>query len=302
MVRSAQKLFPGPIPPIETPDGLIDEATYRRSDGSFPERDGTNPVERMALHRVVDEMAALTASEVVQIAIWPLRITELARLHDRSSGILYNTLSFANGRPYEPVRKLLVAYLQAVGIARGFPEFAASIDRAALCHLIKAERAERRRGRPLPAPGRRDRLLELPAPEPFDPAESRRTGNSPVERLALSILRQLLPALPASLVVQHALGDLDLAVWAERNGTSGTIVYNMLGFQHQFRYPALRRALADYLGVSVFALDWLIEARRPLEPFKVGLHRAPRTASRTGASAPALRTPPLAAQGTLDLS
>lgn len=300
MVRPAHPPFPGPIPPIVTPDGLVDDTTYRLADGSFPDRDGTNPVERMALHRISADVAALTASEIVQIALWPTRITELAKLRERSSAILYNTLSLANRRRYEPVRKIFVEYLRTVAIARGFPEVAATIDGAALAHLIEAERVALRDPRPLPAPGRRDQPLPLPAARPFDPADRRRAGHNPIERLALTLLREHLPAQPASIVVQHALGPLYLAEWAARNGTTEGVVYNMLGHRNQFAHPALRRALAQFLGVSVFALDWLIEARRTPEPFKVGLSLAPSASTMTAARS--RQTPALAAvQETFDL-
>lgn len=293
IVRSAVKPFPGPIPPTQTPDGLVDAATYRLPDGTYPERDRMNPVERMAMHRVYTEIAGLSASEVVQIAIWPMRIAELAKLRGRGSAILYNTLSLKNHRRYEPVRALLVDYLRQVAIARGYAELGAIIDRAALAHLIEAKPGAERSPQPLPAPGRRDEALELPATPPWRPTPGRRTGGSPIERLALEILREHLPALPASIVVQHAFGPVPLAEWAKRQNSTEGALYNMLRFQNQFAYPALRRALAEYLGVSVFALDWLIEARRPAEPIKVGLHRAPPVQP--------TRAPALAVQATFDL-
>lgn len=74
---------------------------------------GTSPVERKALARLQREIASMPASLVVQIALWPLKLSDWARQRKISSAMVYNCL--AGTKPYEPVRDMLA---ESLGVSR----------------------------------------------------------------------------------------------------------------------------------------------------------------------------------------
>lgn len=86
------------------------------------QRTGTSPVERKAFGKVQHELAAMPASLVVQIALWPTKLSDLARELEISSSMIYNCL--AGTKPYEPVRDQLAERL--------------GVSRQAIDHLIEA--------------------------------------------------------------------------------------------------------------------------------------------------------------------
>lgn len=215
------------------------------------QRDGTSPLERLALARARLDVAAMPASEVVQLALWPDTVAAWARDAGVAPAVAYNLLS--RFKPYRRVRELLAHRLDV-------PTFV--VD-----HLVDAPR-------PLPAdlrvadvatqeppaiapPGRVSPTLQLPA---------RRDGSNPIERLATWRVATELPALPASLVVQLALFPESLAEWARRRSVAPSMVYGMLaGTQPQ---PGLREALARRLDVATPVLAALLDAprREPRRP------------------------------------
>ena len=95
-----------------------------------------------------------------------------------------------------------------------------------------------------------------------------RTGDNPVERLAVAVVRREIAAMPASLVVQLALWPDDIAHWARDERLSESLVYNMLAGRKP--YSKTRARLADRLGVATSILDHLIEARRPQPSSRLG--------------------------------
>src|SRR5690349_12252548 len=88
-----------------------------------------------------------------------------------------------------------------------------------------------------------------------------RTGDNPVERLAVAVVRRDVAAMPASLVVQLALWPDEVAHWARDEKLSESLVYNMLAARKP--YARTRARLADRLGVPVALVDHLVESRRP---------------------------------------
>ncbi|HET7457160.1 MAG TPA: hypothetical protein VFJ74_05875 [Gemmatimonadaceae bacterium] len=68
--------------------------------------------------------------------------------------------------------------------------------------------------------------------------------------------------MPASLVVQLALWPDEIAGWARSEGTSESLVYNMLARRKP--YVRMRGRLAERLEVPLAVLSHLIDARRPL--------------------------------------
>jgi len=89
--------------PIKTPEPWVTSAR----------RTGTSPVERKALGKVQREIASMPASLVVQIALWPLKLSDLAREQKVSSSMIYNCL--AGVKPYEPIRDMLA---ERLGVSR----------------------------------------------------------------------------------------------------------------------------------------------------------------------------------------
>ena len=74
-------------------------------------RDGTNPVERQAVRRVELEIAAMPASAVVGLALWPDTLASWAREQHVSQSVVTGTLA---GSPSDPVRTQLARRLGVV--------------------------------------------------------------------------------------------------------------------------------------------------------------------------------------------
>lgn len=209
------------------------------------ERDGTSPLERLALARLRQDVAALPASEVVQLVLWPDSLAHWARDAGVSTAVAYNML--ARFKPYRRVRELLAHRLDV-------PTFA-------LDHLIDAPR-------PLPAalgarPDAVGDLSEPPTPGPVSPTArlaSVRDGSNPLEQRAVWQLWRQIAAVPASLVVQLILFPETLAEWARKRGTPASMLYAMLAGSQP--HPGLRDALARRLGVAGHLLDALLDATR----------------------------------------
>jgi hypothetical protein len=121
-------------------------------------RDGSNPLERMAVQRVEIEIAALPASLVVQLALYPETLAAWARRQSIPAPLLYSTL--AAGQANQRIRHALAGRL---GVAP-----------RELDALVDAERQEPRATRP-------PQLADAPprAPQPVDaPARERRTEHT----------------------------------------------------------------------------------------------------------------------------
>src|SRR5215207_5158376 len=101
------------------------------------DRTGRNPVERKAIARVQREIAAMPASLVVQLALWPDEIAAWARAEQTSESLVYNML--ARRKPYLRMRERLADRLE--------------VSAAILAHLIDARR-------PLPSAKRDPALVE----------------------------------------------------------------------------------------------------------------------------------------------
>ena len=93
-----------------------------------------------------------------------------------------------------------------------------------------------------------------------------RDGRNAIERQAIALVRHEIAAMPASLVVQLALWPDEIAGWARSEGTSESLVYNMLARRKP--YVRMRGRLAERLEVPLAVLSHLIDARRPLPSSK----------------------------------
>ena len=214
------------------------------------ERDGASLLERLALGRLRQDVAALPASEIVQLVLWPSSLAHWARDAGVSSAVAYNML--ARFKPYRRVRELLAHRLDVPGFV--------------LDHLVDAPR-------PLPAALRAIADAADPSPPPPPTAISPtqrlagvRDGTNPLEQRAVWHAWRQAAALPASLVVQLILFPETLAEWSRRRGVPASMLYAMLAGAQP--HPGLRDGLARRLGVATHALDTLLDAtrREPLGP------------------------------------
>src|SRR6185436_8510183 len=104
---------------------------------SMRDRDGLSALERKALYRVHTELPAMPASLVVQILLWPEKITDWARDESVTPALVYNMLG--GFKPYHGLRERLA---QRLGVTK-----------AAVDHIIDARRQQQSaRNIPWPPP------------------------------------------------------------------------------------------------------------------------------------------------------
>jgi hypothetical protein len=108
-------------------------SAFDREPGGVPlppppsrDRDGLSALERKALYRVHTELPAMPASLVVQILLWPEKITDWARDESVTPALVYNMLG--GFKPYHALRERLA---QRLGVTK-----------AAVDHLIDARRQQ----------------------------------------------------------------------------------------------------------------------------------------------------------------
>lgn len=234
--------------PVDRYSPEIDPAT-----GNWPLRDGTNSIERMAAHRVIENISALPASMVVQLLLWPAKLATFADRIGRSSAMVYNTLNKSVGRPYRPVRRSLATRLD--------------VPLEAINHLIDATPAPPSSLIPTtPEPTWKPEAPQRPAFD-FSMPPAVRDGTNPLECHAILAFLANLPSLDASTVVQFALWPANLNQFAAALKRDPGHLYHMLHYRHGLTYARDRRSLARALAVSVPALAQLIEApRREISP------------------------------------
>jgi hypothetical protein len=111
------------------------------------DRDGSGVLERKAVYRVQLEIAAMPASLVVQVLLWPEKLTDWAREEGVTPALVYNMLG--GFKPYHDLRHRLA---ERLGVAKG-----------ALDHLIDGRRPQPT-ARRLPDPP--DELQQAPPRPP----------------------------------------------------------------------------------------------------------------------------------------
>lgn len=215
---------------------------------SARERDGRNAVERKALYRVRREVAAMPASLVVQLALWPDEIAAWARGEGTHESLVYNML--ARRKPYQRVRERLAERLE--------------VPTAVLAHLIDARR-------PLPYAKREvavvvlgDGPAETASTEPpidwaAPPYPLHRDGTNPIERRAIRVVERDVASMPASAVVGLALWPETLADWSRAQQLKASVVWATLAGSPSER---IRAELARRLDVTRRDLDDLVATTR----------------------------------------
>lgn len=198
-----------------------------------PQRTGRTAIERAAVARVSEAVAAMPASLVVQLALWPDELARWARAERAAESLVYNML--AGRKPYVRTRERLAARL---GVPTGV-----------LAQLIEAAPA------PLDAAGRA-------RPRPLAPGElawRQRRGANPIELAARHGVEREIAAMPAATVVGLALWPETLTAWARSEGLHASAVWAALAGTPS---ELVTRRLAGRLGVAWRELIGLIEAER----------------------------------------
>jgi hypothetical protein len=219
-------------------------------------RNGRTETERRAIARLASDVAAMPASDVVQLLLWPQNLADWARSSHVAPAVAYNMLS--RFKPYRRVREFLAARLEVPGWV--------------LDHLVDAPR-------PLPGslssvpperslPDEATRATDwspdhadLSSVSPTERLPSVRDGSNPLERRAVWRVRRHVAAIPASTIVQLAIFPESLAEWARRRVFPPSVVYTTLAGSQ--RNPRIRDALARRIGVPTRDLDTLLDSPRP---------------------------------------
>lgn len=197
-----------------------------------PTRTGESRIERLAAQRVRESVAAMPASLVVQLAMWPDELARWARAERIAESVVYNLL--ARRKPYLRIRERLAAHL---GVPTGH-----------LAMLVDGQPAGA--GAP-PEPSSRT--------SDGVPAWRRRTGTNPLEQRAIDRVEREAAAMPAATVVGLALWPETLTEWARARGLQPSAVWATLAGAPS---EQVATALARRLDVSVREVMALIEAER----------------------------------------
>ncbi|MGZ8375690.1 MAG: hypothetical protein ACXW0Z_00485 [Gemmatirosa sp.] len=193
-------------------------------------RTGDTRIERMAIARVRVSIAAMPASLVVQLALWPDELARWARAERVAESVVYNLL--ARRKPYLRIRERLAAHL--------------SVPTGHLAMLVDG------------TPHGSDPPV---APEPADGTSGwrRRSGTNPLERRAVERVEREVAAMPAATVVGLAIWPESLTEWARTRGLHPSAVWATLAGAPS---EQVATALARRLDVSVREVVALIEAER----------------------------------------
>lgn len=213
------------------------------------ERTVLDPIVQMAIRNVEINISAMTAAEVVELAVFPQSLAEWAREIGRREAQVYNLLR--GYRPYEELRSLLATRLDV-------PAFL-------LADLIRRPRAQPVAKR-LPAHAIILRDAGI-APAHAVYHSDRRTGDHPLERQAVVRMRLEAPAMPNSRLISYAIYPQSLANWAKARGVGLGIVLSAL-HGYRGRGSFLLPDIARRLGVSERTLRDFISSRKRV-PFAV---------------------------------
>jgi hypothetical protein len=228
-----------------------DDLTWRNDR----ERGPADPVVRLAIENVTRNVAALSASEIVQLVLYPEPLAAWADGAGVDESQVANL--FRRHRVYSRVRQLLTTRL--------------GVPLAVLAHLIDAQ--------PTPPSTHRSaahaavlKAAGLPPADDRPPIDWRaapyppyREGTNPLERLALANIATGAPSMPSSRVVGYALWPESLAGFAARSGrfTLGQVLTALSGLR---RADYIETALARRLNLSRAALERFIASAKR-DPF-----------------------------------
>jgi len=225
--------------------------------GGRRERDGGDPLVRAAVENVTRQIASLSASEIVQLVLYPESLAAWASASRVDESQVANL--FRRHRRYVRLRQILA---DRVGVPVSI-----------LGHLIDAAPAVPATKRPmghadvLRAAGLDPDALRPPIDWRAPPYPAYRDGTNPLERLAVLNLAAGIASMPASRVIGYCLWPESLSAFATRSQrfTLGQLLSTLSGLR---RADAIEGALARRLGVSRATLDRFIVAtkRDPYAP------------------------------------
>jgi hypothetical protein len=223
------------------------------------ERTSSDLIVRMAVENLHRHIAALSASEVVQLVLFPESIAGWSQGAGVDESQVANL--FRRHRTYARLRGLLAERL--------------GVPITIVAHLIDAT--------PQVPPSRRPAGVAeilaqagIPHGDPRPPIDWRsppypdyREGTNPLERLALANLSVVVPAMPASRIVGYALWPESLAGFATRSKrfTLGALLTTLSGMR---RSDAIEVALSRRLGIRHADLDHFIGSTKS-DPLAAGL-------------------------------
>lgn len=222
---------------------------------SRDERRTDDPIVAAAIANVRRNIAALSASEIVQLVLYPDPLVAWATGAGVDDSQVANL--FRRHRRYNRLRALLAGRL--------------GVPIAILDHLIDAPAAVPAVKRPAAYAAILDQagLGAWTRPQPIDwaapPYPLYRDSTNPLERLAVAVVAAAAPSMPASRIVGYAMWPETLAAFAERaqRFTLDQLLTTLSGLR---RADAIEVALARRLRVPHRTLDAFIRATKR-DPF-----------------------------------
>jgi hypothetical protein len=245
---AAGQTLAGPLPPAA-------DATWASAAPARAERRADDPIVRAAADNVRRHLSALSASEIVQLVLYPEPLVAWAKGAGVDDSQVANL--FRRHRRYTRLRTLLATRL-------GVPILV-------LDHLIDAVPAVPAAKRPaayaavLAEAG----LASWSQPAPIDwttpPYPPYRDGTNPLERLAMAVLPAAAASMPPSRVIGYAMWPETLAAFAARaqRFTLDQLLTTLSGLR---RSDSIEVALARRLRITHRTLDAFIRSAKR-DPF-----------------------------------
>ncbi len=246
-----------PIPPGHDHHQALASPPPRFADAApaRAERRDDDPIVRAATDNIRRHLSALSASEIVQLVLYPEPLVTWAKGAGVDDSQVANL--FRRHRRYTRLRTLL-------GTRLGVPI-------SVLDHLIDAAPAVPAAKRPaayaavLADAG----LASWSQPAPIDwtapPYPPHRDGTNPLERLAMAVLPTAAPSMPPSRIIGYAMWPETLAAFAARaqRFTLDQLLTTLSGLR---RSDAIEVALARRLRITHRTLDAFIRSAKR-DPF-----------------------------------
>lgn len=211
-----------------------------------PVRTMQDPVVTRAWVNVQANVSAMSASEILQLALFPRTLHELAAEVGVEPAMLSNLL-----RRYRTYAALRERVADALGVPL-----------AVLNHLIDAKRTKATRSRlALTWTGEARRGAEAPIDWTADPPfPLARDGSNPLERAALARAYADLAAMPPTRIVRLAIWPWDIATWASENKWKLDVVLGTLS--GHWTNATIVHKLAQRLRVTDRQLRRFLDAER----------------------------------------
>ena len=233
------------------PDDHRDDHRDQRRD----ERRDDDPIVRAAVDNVRRHLSALSASEIVQLVLYPEPLVAWAKGAGVDDSQVANL--FRRHRRYTRLRTLLAARLGVpISVLDHLIDAAPAVPaakRPAAYAAVLADAGLGSWGQPAP--------IDWSAP-PYPP---HRDGTNPLERLAMAVLPAAAPSMPPSRIIGYAMWPETLAAFAARaqRFTLDQLLTTLSGLR---RSDSIEAALARRLRITHRTLDAFIRSAKR-DPF-----------------------------------